>query len=115
MCLWHISFSHNPLDRRVPLLCLECCRKKELIYFRYSLLALQWDVSTGSVNINKIHLSKAILRSTEQGKGYLIYILILFCCSRAPLWGLYKCVKEINLFLPNHIGTIRKALNILAL
>lgn len=64
MCLWHISFSHNPLDRRVPLLCLECCRKKELIYFRYSLLALQWDVSTGgSVNTNKILLSKAILRS----------------------------------------------------
>ena len=82
---------------------------------KYVCKAQQWDASIDNVNINTIPLSEAILRSTEQGKGYLIYILILFCCSRAPLWGLYKCVKEINLFLPNHIGTIRKALHILAL
>ena len=82
---------------------------------KYACKAQQWDASIDNVNINTISLSEAILRSTEQGKGYRIYILILFCCSRAPLWGLYKCVKEINLFLPNHIGTIRKALHILAL
>ena len=82
---------------------------------KYACKAQQWDASIDNVNINTISLSEAILRSTEQGKGYRIYILILFCCSGAPLWGLYKCVKEINLFLPNHIGTIRKALNILAL
>lgn len=92
MCLWHISFSHNPLDRRVPLLCLECCRKKELIYFRYSLIALQWDTSTGSVNINKIPLSEAILRSTEQGKGYLIYIL-KYTVVMGPHCGAYVNVK----------------------
>ena len=82
---------------------------------KYACKAQQWDASIDNVNINTISLSEAILRSTEQGKGDLIYILILFCCSRAPLWGSYKCIKEIILFLPNHIGTIRKALHILAL
>ena len=61
---------------------------------KYVCKAQQWDASIDNVNINKKPLFEAILRSTEQGKGYLIYILILFCCSWAPLWGLYKCKTD---------------------
>lgn len=52
----------------------------------------QWDAFTGSVNINKIPLSAAILRSTEQGKGYLIYIL-KYAVVKGPHCGAYTNVK----------------------
>ena len=75
---------------------------------KYACKAQQWDASIDNVNINTISLSEAILRSTEQGKGYRIYINIIY--RGVPLLGFTSIFHNRLVFLSTTtLNTITKS------